>query len=115
MAVMERDAAAKLETSRLGGALAAEVRGVDLNKLDDAMFAAIRKAWLEHHVLVLKGQDATPAALAEFAARFGPMQVYPKVEGEDPSRTKEHNDVVVLRNVGLARGYTGIWHSARTS
>jgi len=115
MAVLEGDVAVKLETSRLGGALAAEVRGVDLNRLDDAMFAAIRKAWLEHHVLVLRDQQVTPAALAEFAARFGPMNVFPKVKGEDAARSKEHDDVIVIRNVGVARGYTGIWHSDATA
>jgi len=111
MVAMEGDVAVKLATSRLGGALAAEVRGVDLNRLDDAMFGAIRAAWLEHHVLVLRDQHVTPAALADFAARFGPMNVFPKVKGEDAARSKEHEDVIVIRNVGIARGYTGIWHS----
>jgi hypothetical protein len=39
MTAMEADAAAKLETDRLSGALAAEVRGVGLNNLDDAIVA----------------------------------------------------------------------------
>src|SRR3979490_1690839 len=99
MAAMAGGVAVKLETSRLGGALAAEVRGVDLNRLDDVMFAAIRKAWLEHHVWGRRDQRGTPAALAEFAARFGPMNVFPKVKGEDAARSKEHDDVIVIRNV----------------
>ena len=115
MVAMEGEVAVRLETSRLGGTLAAEVRGVDLNKIDDAIFGAIREAWLEHHVLVLRDQKVTPAALAGFAARFGPMNVFPKVKGEDAARSKEHDDVIVIRNVGLARAYTGIWHSDASS
>src|SRR5258708_12743010 len=114
MAVMEGEVAVRLETSRLGGTLAAEVRGVDLNKIDDAIFAAIRAAWLEHHVLVLRDQEGTPAALAEFAARFGPMNVFPKVKGEDAARSKEHDDVIVIPNVAIAPPYTRIWHSDPT-
>src|SRR5258708_37461305 len=115
MAVMEGEVAVRLETSRLGGTLAAEVRGVDLNKIDDAIFAAIRAAWLEHHVLVLRGQEVTPAALAEFAARVGPMNVFPKVKGEDAARSKEDDDEIVIRNAGIERAYNTMMRSAGTS
>ena len=45
------------------GALGAEVRCGDLRQLGDQEFAEIRKAWLEHLVLVFRGQTLTDPAL----------------------------------------------------
>ncbi len=113
MTVVAANAPVRLEARRLGGALAAEVHGVDLNRLDDAMFSAIYEAWIEHHVLVVRGQDLASESLTAFAERFGPMNVYPKVSGE--SATTAQENLIVIRNVGIAREYTGIWHSDASS
>jgi len=49
MAVVEVIRRVRFETnSWRRGAGAAEVAAFDLNRLNDAMFAAIRAAWLEH-------------------------------------------------------------------
>jgi len=84
MAVMG-DVAVRLETSRLGGTLAAEVRGVDLNNLDAAIFGAIRAGVARAPRAGAEGtRDVTPAALAEFAARLRADETcFPKVKGED--------------------------------
>ena len=39
-----------------GGALAADVRGVDLRTIDEGGFTAIHRAWLDHLVLLFRGQ-----------------------------------------------------------
>jgi taurine dioxygenase len=44
-------AMAHLSVHPLSGTLGAEVRGIDLADLDDATFAALHAAWLEHQVL----------------------------------------------------------------
>jgi alpha-ketoglutarate-dependent taurine dioxygenase len=45
-----------LEVRRLGPQIGAEIRGVDVKKLDDAGFATIYRAWLDANVLVVPDQ-----------------------------------------------------------
>ena len=66
-----------LQVTPLAGALGAEVSGVDLADLDEAGFAELRAAWLEHQVLVFRDQDLAPEAHKGFGQRFGPLQVHP--------------------------------------
>src|SRR6266852_6312935 len=54
-----------------GAALGAEVRGVDLRALDVETFAAIRQAWLDHQVLLVRGQQLSDDDLIAFSRRFG--------------------------------------------
>lgn len=99
---------------RIGGALAAEIFDMDLEHLDDRQFKRIYDAWIEHHVLLLRRQNVTANGLAAFAARFGRMNVFPESPGKF-ARAQEHPDVIVLRNAGNARAYTGYWHSDASS
>ena len=69
-----------IEVHRLSYALGAEVRGVDVREpLDAATVANIRRAWLEHQVLVFPGQDVTPEQQLRFSARFATLEEYPLV------------------------------------
>ena len=64
-----------LSTSRLTKAIGAEVSGVDLAKdLDEATVAAIRRALLDHQVLVFRQQDLTPESHIAFARHFGEIK-----------------------------------------
>jgi taurine dioxygenase len=65
----------------LAGALGAEVRGVDLRKWQD--WKAVQDAFLEHSVLVFRGQEIEPADLMRIGARFGEPCHYPFVTGLD--------------------------------
>ena len=97
--------------------LGAEIRGVDLQRLDDATFAAIKRAWLAHKVLRIRGQRIDDDALAGFSARFGTLDRAPiKAVGTtyQPSRP----EVTVISNIkvdGKAIGGLGsgesIWHT----
>lgn len=60
-----------------GAALGAEFRDVDLREVDDATFAAIHQAWLDHAVLLFRGQRLTPEELIAFSRRFGPLDLAP--------------------------------------
>jgi taurine dioxygenase len=73
--------AATVRVERQAGALGALVTGVDLaSGLDDETFAVIREAFLDHHVICLRGQhELTPAGQLEFAARWGTISVHPYV------------------------------------
>ena len=69
-----------IEVRRLSYALGAEVRGIDLRQQQDAdTIAAVRRAWLEHQVLVFPGQDITPEQQLRFSARFATLEEYPLV------------------------------------
>jgi len=52
-------------------ALGAEVRGIDLRRLDDAGFKSLREAWLHHVLLVFRGQSLAADDLVRLVRRFG--------------------------------------------
>lgn len=54
-----------------GAALGAEIRGVDLRQLDDATFKALHPVWLEHMLLLFRGQKVTADDLVVLVKRFG--------------------------------------------
>jgi taurine dioxygenase len=69
-----------MEVRRLTYAVGAEVRGIDLREpLDADTVAKIRRAWLEHQVLVFPGQDVTPEQQLRFSACFATLEEYPLV------------------------------------
>jgi taurine dioxygenase len=95
-----------LEARRLAGALGAEISGIDLATLDDETFSAIHAAFLEHHVLVFRGQDLRPEDQIAFGERFGELHIHPIVphlEGYPP--------ILCIPNLGKKRAITEIWHS----
>ena len=59
------------------GGLGAEIRGVDLRRLEDDAFAAIHRAWLDNLVLLFRGQELTDAELIAFSRRFGDLDLAP--------------------------------------
>ena len=61
----------------LGPGFAAELRGVTLADVaaDDAAYAAVRAAFEEYSVLVLRGKKVTDEAQLAFSRRFGPLEV----------------------------------------
>ena len=63
-----------MEIIRLGNALGAEIRGIDIAKaLSDAEIDVIRKAWHTHHIIVFRDIDWTPDEHTAFSRRFGEL------------------------------------------
>jgi alpha-ketoglutarate-dependent taurine dioxygenase len=60
----------------LEGGLGAEILGLQVDAIDDATFPAVHAAFLEHQLLLLRGQDLPQAAQVAFARRFGTVQVH---------------------------------------
>ena len=87
------------ETVRLSPALGAEIRGIDLHApLDGETVGALRAAWLEHLVLVFRGQDLNEDDQARFAAYFGT----PSETQQPDNRSAEHNPddrVLLITNI----------------
>ncbi len=103
------DDAKPMKISRLCGALGAEVRGVDLARLDEAASLAIRDAFHEHLVLVFPDQDLTAGAQVAFTELFGPVEPH-------PLRTRRTVDgfptVLILENCkGRPGARNDYWHS----
>ncbi|RYF70444.1 MAG: TauD/TfdA family dioxygenase, partial [Comamonadaceae bacterium] len=55
----------------------AEIVGLDISQpINDADFARIHRAHLDHHVLVFRDQQVSPAAHIDFSRRFGPLEIH---------------------------------------
>ena len=89
----------------LTGTIGAEVHGVDLARLDDDEFAALRSLWLEHLVLFFPDQHLTPDAHVELARRFGEPEIHPFL----PKLDDDHPEIVVLdSDTGVRADF---WHT----
>ena len=107
-----------------GGALAADVHGVDLSQpLSDTAFAGIADAWAQNLVLRFSGQRMDDAALMAFSKHFGELDRVPIASGSydraDSGVVKDAAEwVAVIANVkrdgkpvgGLA-SYELVWHT----
>jgi taurine dioxygenase len=69
-----------IKVTPTGAALGAEIHGVDLNRVDDRVFAAIHRAWIDHLVLLFRSQKLDDAALIAFSRRFGDLDWAPVQE-----------------------------------
>ena len=82
-----------VEVHRLGPQIGAEIRGVDVRSLDDATFAEVYRAWLDHNVVVVPGQDLTIQQFLAYSRRFGRIQPH-------PSKATRHPDIPEITLLG---------------
>ena len=102
----------------VGAPLGAEVSGADLRNLDDAGFKAIYKAWLDHSVLLFRGQHLSDDELAAFSRRFGNLDLAP-VQENGRTTVEGRPEIYVVSNVlgadGAPIGSLGageaVWHT----
>lgn len=97
-----------IEVEPVTGTVGAVVRGVDLAEpLDEATVAAIRSAFLEHHVHFFRDQDLSAEAQLRFGRCFGELDTHPFVEG-----TEEHPEVIeIITEADDRLNFGGGWHS----
>ena len=81
-----------------GGALGAEIRGVDLRALDEEVFTAIHQAWLDHQVVLFRGQRLGDEDLIGFSRRFGDLDVAP-IQENGRRFVEGHPEIYVISNV----------------
>ena len=63
--------------SPLSEIMGVEIENVDLSApLPDAVFAQIARAFLDHKLLVFRGQELSSRQIQAFAERFGPIEVH---------------------------------------
>lgn len=108
----------------MNAALGAEVRGVDLSHLDDALFDRIHRAWLDHLLLVIRAQSIEARHLVSFARRFGTPVTSSNLHQRDLSERTANRlfdlppEVTVVTNlktdgkpVGILGDGEVVWHS----
>jgi taurine dioxygenase len=100
-----------------GAALGAEIGGIDLRGLSDADFAKLYRAWLDHSVLLVRGQVLTDDDLTAFSRRFGELDFAP-VQENGRRFVEGYPEIYVVSNVienGEAIGSLGageaVWHT----
>jgi taurine dioxygenase len=108
---------ADMNITATGKALGAEVSGLDLKTLSDAEFVALHRAWLDHLVLLLRGQQLTDADLIAFSRRLGTLDWAPNQEN-GRRFVEGYPEIYVVSNVienGVAIGSLGAgeatWHT----
>jgi taurine dioxygenase len=100
-----------IEVRPISGSLGAEIHGVDMARdLDAETVSEMRQALLDHLVVFLREQHATPQQQLAFARKFGEPIEYPQLKGlpDCPMITP----VVKLENE--RNNFGGIWHSDTT-
>ncbi|MCY1273949.1 Alpha-ketoglutarate-dependent taurine dioxygenase [compost metagenome] len=97
-----------------GAALGAEIVGLDLARpLNDADFARIHRAHLDHHVLVFRDQRISPEQQIDFSRRFGPLQIHVLKQ----FLLEGHPEIFIISNIvengrPIGLGDAGkFWHS----
>ena len=119
-----------MEIVPMKGPLGAEVRCGDLRTVTDRQATEIRRAWLDHLVVLFRGQSLTDADLVAFARRFGEFQYSTPLPSPlaNEGRVKQggaderYPEVTVVSNVvenGVAIGGLGDgdlqWHTDMSS
>jgi taurine dioxygenase len=102
---------------RPGRSFGAEIRGIDLRSIGDVDFAAIHRAWIDHQVLLFRGQNLTDVDLIAFSRRFGDLDHAP-VQENGQRIADGMPEIYVVSNVienGVAIGSLGageaVWHT----
>ncbi len=61
----------------VGPQIGVGVSGVDVRILDDSAFATIYRAWLDHGILVVTGQELTIPEFPRYSHQFGMVEPHP--------------------------------------
>jgi taurine dioxygenase len=81
-----------------GEALGAEIQGVDLRTVEADDFACIYRAWLDHSVLLFRGQHLSDEDLIAFSEKFGDLDWAP-VQESGRRFVEGHPEIYVVSNV----------------
>lgn len=100
----------RIEVRPLAGSLGAEVRGVDLRRLDNHAWSELHLAFLEFHVIAIRDQDLSADDIMATAQRFGEPNHYPFVKGMDGYPFIFE----VIKEPNETRNFGGGWHSDTT-
>ena len=100
-----------------GGALGADIEGIDLaGALAPETIAAVKAAWAGHLVLRFRGQRLSDDDLMRFSRQFGELDWAPIAATNDAPEGREYIMVVsnVVENgqaIGQLGAYEAVWHT----
>lgn len=114
----------RVKVTPLAPAMGAEITGIDLGGAGSGgagsggldlgtpgspagLIADIRAVWLEHHMIVLRGQNLTPARQLDLAKAIGAPDIYPFLEGLDGFA----EITPVLKRETETVNFGGVWHT----
>jgi taurine dioxygenase len=108
-----------IEVRPLDAALGAEVCCGDLRHVSLAQFAEIRKAWLDHLVLIFRGQSLNGDELLALGAHFGKLDDTPRPQPTDqPGQHQRQMALTIVSNViengkpiGALSNVDLVWHT----
>lgn len=102
---------ATLQVRPLAGSMGAEILGIDLSsEIDEAVFARLRQAFLDHIAIFFPAQDLTPDDLTRFCARFGELGTHPTLTSL-PGQAFVHE---LRKEPEQVRNFAGVWHTDGT-
>lgn len=96
---------APVHASPLTACLGAEVTGVNLADVDEATFASLRAALLEHKVLVFRDQHISIEQHLAFGRLWGPLEAHPLLD------SGTHPELVTLHSTAEKPTAAQRWHS----
>jgi taurine dioxygenase len=98
-----------LQVQPISGCIGAEIYGVDLRQLDNKLlWEELKQAYLQYHVIAVRGQDLSPDDQTRAAEFFGQSCPYPFAKGMDeahPYMTRIIKEPTERTNFGAD------WHS----
>ncbi len=114
----QQDGNSAVEILPLTAAVGAEIRGVDLARVDNVQFATIEAAWVRHSALLFRGQQLDHDALLDFSRRFGELDP-PPVNENGKKFVDGYPEIYVVSNIigadGTPIGSLGageaVWHT----
>ena len=100
-----------IEVERISAALGAEIRGVDLSQpLTPEVKAEIHRAFVDHAVVLFRGQDLDPASQVAFTRLFGAVDQHPLYRSNQIDGFPEI--LVIEHKAGkFLNGRNDIWHA----
>tara|TARA_B100001029_G_scaffold128569_1_gene107581 strand:+ start:729 stop:1535 length:807 start_codon:yes stop_codon:yes gene_type:complete len=95
-----------MKTHQITGHIGAEISEVDLSNLDDGQIASIKKAWLDHKVLVFREQNITREQHIAFGRHFGHLEVHPFAPSPE-----DYPEIVKIISNEKVQYAASNWHS----
>jgi taurine dioxygenase len=85
---------AELQVRKLTPNLGIEIVDIDLSRIDDSEFQTLWDNWVEHGLLLFRGQDLSEEAQVTLSRRFGDLEIHVRTE----YLSTEHPEILLISN-----------------